>query len=254
MLENRVIPCLLLKNKGLVKTVKFKTPRYVGDPINAVRIFNEKEVDELIFLDITASKNNTAPLTELVAEISAESFMPLAYGGGIRTVRDVEMILRAGAEKVSINTAAVMNPELITETARLFGNQSVIVSIDAKKKLLGGYEVYIEGGTKATGLDPAEFAAKMEGMGAGEILINSIDRDGTMSGYDIDLIARVAKSVRVPVVASGGAGNLSHFKEALDVGRASAVAAGSLFVFFGPRRAVLINYPSTQELSIVNKR
>ncbi len=253
MLENRVIPCLLLKDKGLVKTIQFKNHKYVGDPINTVRIYNEKEVDELIFLDIKASMRDMAPSIELIAEISAESFMPLAYGGGIRTVNDIEKVFLAGAEKVSINTSAVKNPELIKKAAALFGNQSIIVSIDAKKKKSKGYEVYIKGGTEGTGLEPAEFARHMEDAGAGEILINSIDRDGMMNGYDIDLIASITKSVTVPVIACGGAGTLQHFKEAIDIGKASAVAAGSFFVFYGSRRAVLITYPNSEELQRIFK-
>lgn len=248
MLKARVIPCLLLKNKGLVKTVQFKEPRYVGDPINAVWIFNQKEVDELIFLDIMATKESNKPSIELISKISDECFMPLTVGGGIRSVEDIKELLNAGAEKVSINTYAVENPSFIKEASDVFGSQSIVVSIDAKRHKKGLYEVFTHRGTRPAGIDPVSLAVQMEGMGAGEILINSIDREGTMEGYDIQLIREVSDAVNIPVIACGGAGKLEDFADAINVGHASAVAAGSFFVFHGRRRAVLINFPTREEL------
>ena len=247
----RVIPCLLLKNDGLVKTVEFKNPIYLGDPINAVKIFNDKEVDELIFLDITATIEQRKPRIELISKITDECFMPLGYGGGLRNVKDIRKILSLGVEKVSINTYAVENPAFITAAADLFGRQSIIVSIDVKRNLWGKYKVFTHSGRKNTGLDPVGFAIAMEARGAGELFLNSIDQDGRMQGYDIELITRVSKAVNIPVVACGGAGSVAHLAEATQRGGASAVAAGSLFVFQGRHRAVLINYPTQKELRVV---
>ena len=247
MIRPRVIPCLLLKNEGLVKTVKFKDPRYLGDPINIVRIFNDKEVDELIFLDITATVENRPPNFEILGKITSECFMPLGYGGGIRTLEDVRKLLAIGVEKIVLNTSAVENPSLIRAAADYAGSQAVVISMDVKKTMFGKYEVYTRGGRKATGLDPVKFAVEMEKQGAGELFLNSIDRDGTMQGYDLELVRRVADSVTVPVVACGGAGNIQHLAEAIQAG-ASAAAAGSMFVFQGPLRGVLISYPAQQEL------
>ena len=247
MIRPRVIPCLLLKNEGLVKTVKFKDPKYLGDPINIVRIFNDKEVDELIFLDITATVENRPPNFEILGKITSECFMPLGYGGGIRTLEDVRKLLAIGVEKIVLNTSAVENPSLIRAAADYAGSQAVVISIDVKKTMFGKYEVYTRGGRKATGLDPVKFAVEMEKQGAGELFLNSIDRDGTMQGYDLELVRRVADSVTVPVVACGGAGNIQHLAEAIQAG-ASAAAAGSMFVFQGPLRGVLISYPAQQEL------
>lgn len=247
MIRPRVIPCLLLKNEGLVKTVKFKDPKYLGDPINIVRIFNDKEVDELIFLDITATVENRRPNFEVLGKITSECFMPLGYGGGIRDVNDVKKLLSMGVEKIVLNTSAVENPSLIRAAADYAGSQAVVISMDVKKTLLGKYEVCIRSGKKNTGLDPVKFAIEMEKQGAGELFVNSIDRDGTMQGYDLELVSRVADSVTVPVVACGGAGNIQHLAEAIQAG-ASAAAAGSMFVFQGPLRGVLISYPAQEEL------
>ena len=249
MIRPRVIPCLLLKNEGLVKTVKFKDPKYLGDPINIVRIFNDKEVDELIFLDITATVENRKPNFELLGKITSECFMPLGYGGGIREMDDVKKLLAMGVEKIVLNTSAVENPSLIRAAADYAGSQAVVISMDVKKTLLGKYEVYTRGGKKGTGLDPVKFAIEMEKQGAGELFVNSIDRDGMMQGYDLELVRRVAESVTVPVVACGGAGNIQHLAEAIQAG-ASAAAAGSMFVFQGPRRGVLINYPERSETGL----
>lgn len=248
MIRTRVIPCLLLKNQGLVKTTKFKDPKYLGDPINIVKIFNEKEVDELIFLDITATIENRKPSMALIAQIASECFMPLSYGGGIRSLDDIKEILGLGVEKVSINSYAVKNPSFVKEASGLFGSQSIVVSIDVKKNLFGKYEIYIHGGKYSTKLDPITFAMQMEKMGAGELLLNSIDRDGTMQGYDIELINKVSHAVTIPVIACGGAGKVDDFADAVKNGGASAVAAGSMFVFQGRHRAVLINFPSQEEL------
>ena len=250
MLKTRVIPCLLLKDLGLVKTVKFQDEKYVGDPINAVKIFNEKEVDELIFLDIMATAEKRKPPFELLAKIASECFIPFSYGGGIRNIEDMKKILEIGIEKVALNSYAFQDPLFIKKAAEEFGSQSIIVSIDARKNANGNYEVFIDRGQKATGKNPLEWALVVEKLGAGEILLNSIDRDGTMEGYDLGLIEIVAKSVQIPVIASGGAGKLEDFQKAKVAG-ASAVSAGSLFVFVGPYRAVLMNYPSQEELEKV---
>lgn len=247
MIRPRVIPCLLLKNEGLVKTVKFKDPKYLGDPINIVRIFNDKEVDELVFLDITATIENRRPNFELLGKITSECFMPLGYGGGIRDMDDVKRLLAMGVEKIVLNTSAVENPSLIRAAADYAGSQAVIISMDVKKTLFDKYEIFTRSGKTGTGLDPVKFAVEMERQGAGEILVNSIDRDGTMQGYDLELIRRVADSVTVPVVACGGAGNIQHLAEAIQAG-ASAAGAGSMFVFQGPLRGVLISYPAQEEL------
>ena len=247
MIRPRVIPCLLLKHEGLVKTVKFKDPRYLGDPINIVRIFNDKEVDELIFLDILATVENRLPNFELLGKITSECFMPLGYGGGVRTLEDVKKLLAIGVEKIVLNTSAVENPSLIRAAAEYAGSQAVVISMDVKKTMFGKYEVCTRGGKKGTGLDPVKFAVEMEKQGAGELFLNSIDRDGTMQGYDLELVRRVAESVTIPVVACGGAGNIQHLAEAIQAG-ASAAAAGSMFVFQGPLRGVLISYPAQAEL------
>ena len=244
----RVIPVLLLKGKGLVKTVKFKDPKYIGDPINAVKIFNDLKADELVFLDITASKEGRTVSVDLVKDIGDEAFMPFGVGGGINDINQIELLLKAGAEKVVINTNSVLKPGLVDEAAKIFGSQSIVVSIDAKKSLFGKYGCWIKDGSENAKIDPIEFAKKAEDLGAGELIINSIDLDGMMTGYDIELIKSIADIVSVPVVACGGAGNLEHLKEAYFEGNAHALAAGSMFVFHGPRRAVLINYPSKSEL------
>ncbi len=245
MLKTRVIPCLLLKNLGLVKTVKFSDPKYIGDPINAVKIFNDKEVDELIFLDITATNEKRKPSFEFISRIAKECFMPFSYGGGIRSLEDIKEILRLGTEKVVINSYAFENPGFIKEASKIFGRQSIIASIDVKKN-----EVFTNSGTRPTGLNPVDYAIKMEQMGTGEIFLNSIDKDGIMEGYDLELVKSVSEKVNIPVIISGGAGKLEDFKKAINHG-ASAVSAGSMFVFIGKNRAVLINYPNQRELEQV---
>lgn len=246
----RVMPCLLLRQSKLVKTVKFKNPDYIGDPVNAVKIYNDKEVDELIFLDITATVDKKAPPFKTISEIATECFMPYTYGGGIKSLDDMRKIFNMGVEKIAINSYAVENPEFVRQAAKEFGNQSVVASIDAKRKLGGKYEVFTMSGTKGTGLDPVSHAKKMEEMGAGEILLTSIDRDGTWEGYDLDLIKMVAEAVSVPLIACGGAGNIQDFRKAVDAG-ASACAAGSMVVYQAKNRGVLINFPRQSELRAV---
>lgn len=247
MLRNRVIPCLLMLNGGLVKTVRFKDPKYVGDPVNAVRIFNDKEVDEMVFLDIGATPSHSGPNFELLEDIASEAFMPFGYGGGITTVQQVKRLYALGVEKVILNTIAATNSQLVEEAASLAGSSGVVVSIDTRRNWLGKYAVYTRGGRQSLPVDPVTHARAMEKAGAGEILLNSIDRDGSMEGYDLDLIQQVADAVSVPVVAAGGAGELRHFRQAVEHG-AAGVAAGSMFVFHGKHRAVLITYPSYDEL------
>lgn len=247
MLNTRVIPCLLLRDGGLVKTVGFESPRYVGDPINAVRIFNDKEVDELVFLDIGATSSGGGPNFDLLADIATEAFMPFAYGGGVASLEQAKQLFALGVEKVVINTAAARRPSLITQVADVAGSSSVVASIDVRRNWLGHYSVCVNGGREDCRMDPVAHAQEMERRGAGEILLNSINRDGKQSGYDLELVSRVSGAVSVPVVAVGGAGNLTHFREAVDRG-ASAVGAGSLFVFHGKHKAVLITYPERKEL------
>lgn len=251
MLKTRVMPCLLLNDGRLVKTVKFRKQSYVGDPVNAIKIYNEKEVDELILLDISATKNNAKPPFDVIAEVTSECFMPLAYGGGIRTIDDARKIFQLGVEKIAVNSYAIENPLFIKEVSDKFGSQSVIVSIDVKKKMFGKYVVCSHGGTRATRSDPPAFARRMVELGAGEILINSIDRDGTMDGFDLEIVKEISEAVDIPVIACGGAGSVEDVGEVVKTGGASAVAAGSLFVYQGKNRSVLINFPTQEELAAV---
>lgn len=239
----RVIPCLLLRDRGLVKTVKFKSDVYVGDPVNAVRIFNDKEVDELILLDIDATREGRGPDFEVIAEIAGECFMPVAYGGGISSFSDVQRVIRSGIEKVVINSAAYGNMDVIRESSATYGAQAVVGAIDVRKPLLGGYKLYSRSGMDDQKVKLTAHIEALVDAGAGEIFVNSIDRDGVMAGYDIDLIRQVCAATNTPVIASGGAGTVSHLIEAVEKGGASAVAAGSMFVFHGRHKAVLINYP-----------
>lgn len=253
MVQIRVIPCLLYKNGALVKTVHFQNEKYVGDPINTVRIFNEKEVDELIFLDILATIEKKTPDLDFLQNIASECFMPLCYGGGITSLQEMEKIFNIGVEKVAMNSAVPGNPELIKSASDNFGSQSIVVSIDVKKSILGKYQVYTHRGRIKQPLDPVIFARQIQEWGAGELLLNSIDRDGTGSGFDLVLIQKVAEAVEIPTIACGGAGSLEHFREAVAVG-ASAVSAGSFFVFHGKHRAVLITYPDQKSLSETFKK
>src|SRR6266487_250631 len=248
MVGIRIIPCLLYKGNGLVKTVKFKDPVYIGDVTNAIRILNEKEVDELILLDIDASAKKQRPNVELVKRIASECFMPLCYGGGITTLQDIKEVISVGVEKVSINSAAVQNPLFIKQAAATYGSSTVVVTIDYKQNLWKKLIVTGVSGNFKSKYHPVEFAQLMEEMGAGEILVNSIDRDGTMSGYDIELLSKITDKVTIPVIAIGGAGKVEHFIEVINQAHVSAVAAGSMFVFQGKHKAVLINYPDRKLL------
>ncbi len=250
MLITRVIPTLLLKDGGLVKTTKFAKPVYIGDPINAIKIFNTKEVDELVILDISASREGRPPAFDTISNITAECFMPLAYGGGIRSVEDIRSILKQGVEKVVLNHAALVTPKLVRDAADEFGSQAIIVSIDVKKTLFGGYQVFSASGARIREKDPVKWARQLEELGAGEIYLTSVDHEGAMKGYNLDLIETVCAAVSVPVIASGGAGSITDFIEAKKRG-ASALAAGAMFVFQGPHKAVLITYPSRSEIDRV---
>lgn len=244
----RIIPVLLLSGKGLVKTTRFKSPKYIGDPINAVKIFNDLKADELVFLDINASKEGRYISKEIVKNIGDEAFMPFGVGGGISEIRQVEELLKAGAEKVIINTQAFHNPNLVKDAASNFGSQSVVVSVDVKRSLFGKQTVFVKCGCVNTGMNVIEYAKRIEELGAGELILNSIDNDGMMQGYDIDLIKKVSSSVNIPVVACGGAGTYEDLRKAYNEGEAHALSAGSMFVYHGPRKAVLINYPSKVEI------
>lgn len=240
----------MLRGRGLYKTVKFKDPIYVGDPLNTVRLFNEKEANEIVVLDIGATAEGRGPNFEFLEDLASECFMPFAYGGGITNVDEIKRLFYLGAEKAVINTSAMDRPDLIDKAARQFGTQSIVASIDAKKKFIGGYDVCTHNGMHGRGRNPTSVAREMESRGAGEILINAIERDGTMSGYDLNLVEDVAAAVNVPVIACGGAGRPEHFREAITAG-ATAVSAGSYFVFQGKHRAVLISYPSEDELRAI---
>lgn len=248
MYRPRIIPVLLLKNLGLVKSVKFKNYRYIGDPINAVKIFNDKKADELVFLDINASKENRLISLDFVHKVGDEANMPFAVGGGIKTIQDIRSILGNGAEKVVINTAAFENSDFIKQAVDAFGSSTIVVCLDVKKNFSGKYQLVYKDGEKKAKEELIEFAKKMEKYGAGEIVIQSVNRDGTYEGYDIELIKLISTAVTIPVVALGGASEYNDFNLAVKEGFASAVAAGSLFIYHGPRRAVLINFPNKEEI------
>lgn len=247
MLRPRIIPSLLIHDLGLVKTVNFKNPKYVGDPINAVRIFNEKGVDELAIFDIDASVLGKEPNYKLIENLAQQSRMPLCYGGGVKTVQQAQKIFSLGVEKIALSSGICQNPSLVTEIAEKVGSQSVIAVLDVKKTFFGDYEVYINNGKKATGIDALQFVEKLEILGAGEIIINFIDQDGMMRGYDLNLIDKVRRKITIPLTVLGGAGSLDHIKEVINAHKIIGVAAGSLFVFKGKYKAVLINYPNQIE-------
>lgn len=248
MLRPRITPCLLVHEGGLVKTVGFKNPKYVGDPINAVKIFNEKEADELIVLDIDATVNGAEPDYRLIADFAAESRMPICYGGGVRSTAQAKKIIGLGIEKVAISAAAIETPQLVTDIANEIGRQSVVVVLDVRKRFLGkGHEVFTHNGRKATGREVIELAVQAAGLGAGELVINSIDNDGKMQGYDLDLALAVRRAVNVPVTFLGGAGTLEHMGALIRRCGVVGASAGSLFVFKGTYKAVLINYPSVAQ-------
>lgn len=247
MLKHRVIPCLLLDQGRLVKTQKFKDPKYVGDPINAIRIFNEKEVDELIVIDISASKRKQPPDFELIEKFAGECFMPLCYGGGIQSLEQAKRLFALGVEKICLQTQALEQPNLISKLAECFGSQAIVVSIDIKRNWLNQQKIYLASTQKSLSEDWLRLLKQVTELGAGEILLNSVERDGTRQGFDLELITRASSHIDVPIIAIGGAGELLHLKQAIQAG-ASAAAAGSLFVFQGPYKAVLISYPEYSEL------
>lgn len=249
----RVIPVLMMHQGGLYKSVKFKNHQYVGDPINAVRIFNDKEVDELIIVDIDATREKRGPNMQLLSEIASEAFMPMGYGGGLSNIEQVKQLVFEGYEKAIFNYSAIHDLSLIEQTAHLFGSSSTVVSIDVGKNWLGQYKVYELNGKRSISTTVVDLAKRMEDAGAGELFINSIDRDGTFEGYDIPLIKEVSSAVKIPVIASGGAASVNDFKKAIYEGGASAVAAGSMFVFQMPHKAVLITYPDSESLNSITK-
>ena len=243
MLRPRIIPSLLMHDKGLVKTVKFKNPKYVGDPINAVKIFNEKEVDELAIFDIDSTVLGREPDYGLIEKLANQSRMPICYGGGVKTVEQAQKIFGLGIEKIALSSSVINDPKLISKISERVGSQSVIVVMDIKKKLLGGYEIYTHNGKKSTGIDPVSFAIKVQELGAGEIIINSIDQDGMMKGFDMNMISKIRDVVNIPVTVLGGAGDINDIRTVIQKHGIIGVAAGSLFVFKGKYKAVLINYP-----------
>lgn len=250
MLRSRIIPCLLVHKKGLVKTVNFKDPKYVGDPINAVKIFNEKEVDELIVLDIDATAEKRGPNFEMIKNLAQECRMPFCYGGGVTSVEQAKRIIELGAEKVALSSAAIKNPTLLAEIGEAVGVQSVVVVLDLKKKGLlsgGGYDIYVKNGQEKTGIKLKDFIQELNEIGIGEIVINSIDKDGTMTGYDVSLVSMIRDLTDFPLTVLGGAGNLEDIKSIISKFKIIGAAAGSLFVFKGKYRAVLINYPNREE-------
>ncbi len=247
MHQARVIPCLLIRGNGLVKTKKYKDAIYLGDPVNAVRIFSDKEADEIVILDIDASRLGREPNYELISEMAGEAFMPVAYGGGIRTVEQIRRLIRSGVEKVVINTAATETTETIEAAVKIFGSQAIVGAVDVRRNMFGGYVVVSKSGTVATSLNLQQHLQNLVRAGVGELFINDVDRDGCMAGYDLALVRNVAMAP-VPVVMCGGAGTLEDLRKAVHDGGASAVAAGSMFVFHGKHRAVLISYPKALEL------
>ena len=247
MLRPRIIPCLLIKDNGLVKSIQFKDHKYVGDPINAVKIFNEKEVDEIIIIDIDATVYNREPDYKLIEALAAECRMPLCYGGGVKTPEQAQKIFALGVEKVSISSEAILNPNLLTEIGNRVGSQSIVVVLDVKKNKTGKYEIWTHNGTKNTGKDPVEFAKEVESLGAGEVVINSIDSDGMMKGYEMELIDKIRNAISLPLTVLGGAGTLKDIGILISKYNVIGAAAGSLFVFKGVFKAVLISYPTPSQ-------
>lgn len=248
MYRPRVIPCLLLQNKGLVKSVQFRNHRYIGDPLNAVKLYNDLRADELMFLDIRATGQNRTIDVELVRQIGDETNMPFTVGGGIRTLSAIESLIRAGAERVCLNSFALQHPAFVAEAAAEFGSSTIVVCLDVKKSLFQKEQVYTHAGSRSTGRSVPDAARQMADLGVGELVVQSIDHDGMMGGYPVELIRKVAEAVPVPVVALGGGGTFEHVKQIVTEGRASAASAGSMFVYHGPRRAVLISFPPPAEL------
>lgn len=248
MLRTRVIPVLLLKNGGLVKGCQFKNHKYIGDPINAVKIYNEKEVDELMFFDISATQKGQEINFDLIKDIASEAFMPFGYGGGIHSIEQIKKLFNLGVEKIVINSSAFDNPELIKQASLLAGSQSIVVSMDVRKAFLGGYEVYTKNATNRTKIKALDYAKRMQDLGAGELIVCSVENEGTGAGYDLKLLETISNFVDIPVVALGGANKLEDFAEVINNTHVSAVAAGDMFVFYGKHRAVLITYPEYSEL------
>jgi len=249
MLSVRVIPSLLLKGQGFVKGKKFRDHKYIGDPINSIRIFNEKQADEILILDISCTLNGTAPNFELLSELSSQAFMPLSYGGGITSLEQVEKLFKIGFEKVVLNSIVFQNPNFISEAVSIAGSSSVVVSMDVKKNFFGKYDIFSHSGSKKQAIDPLEFAKKVEQLGAGELIVCNIDREGTRFGYDVTFLHKIVTQVSVPVIASGGAGSLNDFQIAVKNARVAAVSAGAFFVFHGKHDAVLIQYPEYKSIN-----
>lgn len=249
MFRPRIIPVLLLKNLALVKSVRFKNYKYIGDPINAVRIFNDLKADELVFLDIEASRENRLISLDFVRRVGEEACMPFSVGGGVRSMEDIKALIAAGAEKVVISTQAGRNPDFVREASEVFGASTIVVCIDVKRSLFKGQRVWVLNATRPTPYTPLEFAQLMEAKGAGELIVQSIEKDGTMEGFDIELIRSISTAVNIPVVALGGAGKKEDLEEAYRKGHVNGLAAGSLFVYQSRRRGVLINYPDKKELT-----
>lgn len=254
MLDIRIIPVLLYKNQGLYKSIKFKNHNYIGDPINAIKIFNDKEVDELIFLDIDATINKTGVNYNIIEQISSECFMPLSYGGGISTLKEIENILKLGVEKVVLNSFAISNLNFIREASEKFGSSTIVVSVDYRRNIFGQTRVYSKSGTEKSNFDPLQYCKLLEEYGVGEIMLNSIERDGMMIGYDLNFIEEATRKIGVPIIACGGAGSLDDLKNLYELTNVSAMAAGSMFVYHGPFKAVLINYPSREDKKYIFKR
>ena len=248
MFTTRIIPILLLMDEGLVKGKNFKNHKYVGDPINAVKIFNEKEVDELFFFDLSAGGKSNNIQFDLISDIASEAFMPLGYGGGIKNINQIEKLFKIGIEKVALNTAAYFDQNFVKDAVKVAGSQSIVISIDVRKTFLGKYEVYVNNGQVNTKLNPVDYAKKMEDLGVGELIICSIDREGTDKGYDLKLLELVSKAVDIPVIGLGGASSLLNMVEAKNKTSVSGLAAGNLFIYYGKHKAVLINYPKNTEL------
>lgn len=253
MLRTRVIPVLLLRRRGIVKTVRFRRPRYVGDPINVVRIFNDKEVDELILTEIVATRTNSPPDYELLEQIASEAFMPVCYGGAIRGLDEAKRILRLGMEKVAINSAALEDPLVVRRLADVLGSQCVVASVDLERSWLGRYEVVSHSGRRVPVRDPLRWIERLVSLGAGEVLVNAVHRDGTMAGYDLDLLSRLRGRFDVPIIACGGASSVSDMKAAVRAGGLSALGVGARFIYEGPYRAVLVSYLSSGELEDLNQ-
>lgn len=248
MLKTRIIPVLLLRENIIYKSKKFKNHRYIGDPLNTLKIFNEKEVDEIVILDTTATINQKSPNFELIKLLASECFMPLAYGGGITNLNEIENIFKLGVEKVILNTSIINNPQVVKDAMKEFGSQSIVASIDVGKNIFNKKRIFIKSGKKITNFKPVDYAKYVEDLGVGEIILNAIYRDGIMGGYDIELIKSIVDVVTIPVVALGGAGNINHLKEVINSCQISGLAAGSMFIYHGVNKAILINMPDREFL------